>query len=152
MLTRLLKGGAAGAAGTTALNAVTYLDMAVRARPTSSTPEESVEKLADRANVTIPGDDDERSNRIAGLAPLLGMSAGIAAGAAYGALTALTGTPRLRTGILITSVAALLVGNAPMTLLGITDPREWDAEAWLSDVVPHVAYGVVTAAAYDAMS
>ncbi|MGI8900330.1 MAG: hypothetical protein ACR2HA_05280 [Nocardioides sp.] len=34
----VLAGVAAGAAGTTALNAVTYLDMAIRGRGTSSTP------------------------------------------------------------------------------------------------------------------
>ncbi len=152
MLSRMLKGAAAGAAGTTALNAVTYLDMAVRGRPTSSTPEDTVEKLADRANVTIPGEEDTRNNRVAGLGPLLGLVAGVAAGAAYGALTALTGTPKLRTGILVTGLSALLVGNAPMTVLGITDPLQWNTEAWLSDIVPHVAYGVVTAAAYDAMT
>jgi hypothetical protein len=36
--------------------------------------------------------------------------------------------------------------NAPMTVLGITDPRTWSAADWVSDVVPHLAYGVVTAA------
>ncbi|MCP9968874.1 hypothetical protein LUX57_29935 [Actinomadura madurae] len=46
---RLTRGLAAGAAGTTALNLVTYLDMAVRGRPASSTPEQSVERLADVA-------------------------------------------------------------------------------------------------------
>ena len=38
----MLRGAAAGAAGTTALNVVTYLDMAVRGRPASSTPERTV--------------------------------------------------------------------------------------------------------------
>ena len=41
----VLRGAAAGAAGTTALNAVTYLDMTVRGRGTSSTPEQTVEAL-----------------------------------------------------------------------------------------------------------
>lgn len=40
MTRRFLHGLAAGAAGTTALNAVTYLDMALRGRPASTTPEE----------------------------------------------------------------------------------------------------------------
>ncbi|HEV7623003.1 MAG TPA: hypothetical protein VGO26_02625 [Amnibacterium sp.] len=40
-------GSAAGADGTTALNAVAYLDMVLRARPASSTPETSVERLAE---------------------------------------------------------------------------------------------------------
>jgi hypothetical protein len=31
-----------------------------------------------------------------------------------------------------------------MTVLGVTDPRTWSASDWMSDVVPHVAYGAVT--------
>ena len=54
-LTRLaLLGAAAGAAGTTALNAVTYLDMTVRGRPSSSTPEDTVEKLSAVVHVGFP--------------------------------------------------------------------------------------------------
>jgi hypothetical protein len=49
-----------------------------------------------------------------------------------------------------TGLAALLAGNAPMTVLGVTDPRQWNAEAWISDVVPHLAYGAVTAWSFDA--
>lgn len=48
MLTGLLRGAAAGAAGATVLNAVTYLDMAVRGRPSSSTPEQLVETATDK--------------------------------------------------------------------------------------------------------
>jgi hypothetical protein len=44
----------------------------------------------------------------------------------------------------------MLAGNGPMTLLGITDPRDWDTASWLSDAIPHVAYGVVTAMAFEA--
>jgi drug/metabolite transporter (DMT)-like permease len=152
MLAQMLRGAAAGAAGTTALNAATYLDMVIRGRPASSTPEDTVQKLADWAKVDIPGESEQRSNRVAGLGPLLGLGAGVAAGAIYGAATALTGKPSLRGGILATSLMALLAGNAPMSVLGITDPREWDAEAWISDVVPHVAYGVVAATTYDVMA
>jgi len=150
MLRQVLKGAAAGAAGTTALNAVTYLDMALRGRPTSSTPEDTVEKLAQQAQLNIPGDDEKRSNRLAGLGPLLGLVAGVGVGAAYGAISALTGKPSLKTGMFATGLAALLAGNAPMTVLGVTDPRQWNAEAWISDVVPHLAYGAVTAWSFDA--
>lgn len=67
-LTRLaLLGAAARAAGTTALNAVTYLDMAVRGRPSSSTPEDTVEKLSALVHVGVPGDGDLRQNRVQGL-------------------------------------------------------------------------------------
>ena len=76
----LLRGAAAGAAGTSALNAVTYLDMVVRGRGTSSTPEQTVELLAEKAHVQIPGDDEKRSNRVQGLGPLTGLAAGVGVG------------------------------------------------------------------------
>ncbi len=46
MMRNLLAGVAAGAAGTTALNAVTYLDMATRARPAGSTPDDTATATA----------------------------------------------------------------------------------------------------------
>ena len=63
----LLRGAAAGATGTTVLNTVTYLDMTARGRGTSSTPEQTVEKLAEKAHVEIPGEGDTRDNRVSGL-------------------------------------------------------------------------------------
>jgi hypothetical protein len=77
----VLIGAAAGAAGTTALNAVTYLDMVARGRPTSSTPEDTGEKLSDKAHVPVPGEGDARKNRVAGLGPLTGPVAGVGVGA-----------------------------------------------------------------------
>ena len=32
-----------------------------------------------------------------------------------------------------------------MTVLGVTDPRTWAATDWVADVIPHLAYGVLTA-------
>jgi hypothetical protein len=143
----LLAGAAAGAAGTTALNTTTYLDMAVRGRPASSTPEETITKLAGVAGVTIPGDNATRSNRIAGLGALSGLLVGVGVGAVIGlarAAGALAGWKAggLATGIALTG-AALVGGSAPMTALGVTDPRSWTPKEWISDIVPHVAYGVV---------
>jgi hypothetical protein len=36
-----------------------------------------------------------------------------------------------------------------MVVLGITDPRDWPASSWVSDLVPHLAYGFVTAAVWE---
>ena len=36
-----------------------------------------------------------------------------------------------------------------MAALGVSDPRTWRPADWLSDLVPHLAYGAVTALAYD---
>src|SRR3954447_22376030 len=79
-----LRGAAAGAAGTTALNAVTYLDMAVRGRPASSTPSETVERVARGAHLEIPGSGESRANRVEGLAPLTGLAIGVGLGVALG--------------------------------------------------------------------
>src|SRR3954453_21486137 len=79
-----LRGAAAGAAATTALNAVTYLDMAIRGSGTSSTPEDTVEKLAEKAHVDIPGDEQHRRTRVEGLGPLTGLVAGIGVGVVTG--------------------------------------------------------------------
>lgn len=135
-----LRGAAAGAAGTTALNAVTYVDMAVRGRGASSTPEVTVEKLAEKAHVSIPGDEEDRENRIQGLGPLTGLISGVGVGALAGLARAagFRSSPLVGTGL--TTLAVLLATNGPMTVLGITDPRTWSAADWISDVVPHVAY------------
>ena len=146
LLRGLALGAAAGAAGTTALNTVTYLDMALRARPASSTPEASVEALAKRAGVAIPGTDEQRRNRVSALGPLLGIGSGIAVGVLLGAGRAAGIRPGIVAGTALAGTAALLAGNGPMTVLGVTDPRTWSPTDWVSDVVPHAAYGVVAAA------
>jgi hypothetical protein len=71
----LLRGAVAGAAGVTALNAATYLDMAVRGRASGSAPQDLVEAVAGRAGVEIPGERDERGNRLAGLVAYAAISA-----------------------------------------------------------------------------
>ncbi len=141
----LLGGAAAGAAGTTALNAVTYLDMAVRGRPTSSAPEDTVEALAGRLGQRIPGDEDTRSNRLAGLGPLTGLVAGLGVGAALGLGYAAGWRPNLIVGGLAAGVAAMAGTDASMAALGVTDPRTWAGKDWLSDAIPHAVYGLVTA-------
>lgn len=151
MLHSLARGAAAGAAGTTALNAVTYIDMALRGRPSSSTPQRTVEKLAEAADVDIPGDEDTRSNRLQGLGPLTGMAAGVGSGVAYAVLRRLGWRPGLVAGTAFTTVSAILMSNGPMTALGITDPREWSASQWAADLVPHLAYGWVTARTVEAL-
>ncbi len=140
-----MRGAAAGAAATTALNAVTYLDMAVRGRPSSSTPQDTVERLAEKLGVEVPGDDERRSNRLEGLGAVLGLAAGMGVGALVGGLRAAGWRPRLTTSAAATALIALVGTNGPMTVLGVTDPRSWSGKDWVADLVPHAAYGVVTA-------
>ena len=146
----MLRGAAAGAAGTTALNAVTYLDMAVRGRGTSSTPEQTVEKLADKAHVAIPGDGTTRENRTEGLGALTGLVAGTGFGVLVGLARASGYRSSKPVGIALMTLGVLVVANGPMTVLGVTDPRTWSRTDWISDVVPHLAYGAVVKTTMDA--
>lgn len=149
-MNKILRGAAAGAAGTTALNAVTYLDMALRGRPASDTPEQTVARIAEVIHVGIPGEGAKRSNRLSGWGALSGLAAGVAVGMAYGAWHSVVGRAGRVTGPMLATGGALVVGNGPMTALGLTDPRSWSLPDWLSDVVPHLAYGWVTATTYAA--
>ncbi|WP_211881768.1 hypothetical protein [Pseudarthrobacter albicanus] len=147
----LAAGAAAGAAGTTALNTLTYLDMVWRARPASSTPEATIEKLADVSGVRIPGNEEERTNRIAGLGPLTGLVVGAGVGAVLGLAREAGYRPGLLGSSLTAAAGALIGSNGPMTVLGITDPRTWSPADWASDIIPHLAYGIVTGATLHAL-
>ena len=158
MWTRVLRGAAAGAAGTTALDAVTYLDMAIRGRPASSTPTDTVGKLSAMVGLSVggAGDDDVRSNRLEGLGAVAGLATGVAVGALFAAVDealdgALGGLPGVAAGLLV-GAAAMVGANVPMVALGVTDPRTWTPADWASDVVPHVAYGLVTGLTYAALT
>jgi hypothetical protein len=152
----MLRGAAAGAAGTTALNAVTYLDITLRGRPPSNTPEQTVQTLSEKLGLRVPGDQNTRPNRIQGVAALLGLATGITLGAGLAAVDeALNGRlgrlPVLASALLFTGVA-LAGANGPMAGLGITDPRKWTPSDWASDLVPHLAYGLTAAFTYKSMS
>lgn len=149
-----LRGAAAGAAGTTALNAATYLDMAVRGRGSSRAPQNLVEAVANRADVKIPGQGDERDNRLAGLGPLAGIGVGVMVGAAAGLVL---GGLRKRgisvpapVPVVLIGAAAMALSDVPLKQFGISDPSAWAAADWAADAVPHLLYGLVTYAAIQA--
>lgn len=132
----------AGAAGTFALNATTYLDMAARGRPASRTPEQTVQRLADMLGVDL-GTGDRAESRRTALGALLGYATGL--GVAVGYTLAVHRPQRVPVTAGLLTVLAMTGANGPMTLLGITDPRTWQATDRVADVVPHLAYGVVAA-------
>ena len=143
MFKGLMRGAAAGAAGTTALNAVTYLDMAWRGRPASSTPQQAVEELARRADRPIPGQGSERDNRLEALGALAGVVTGIGIGAVAGGARAVVLRLGPVAGPVLLGAAAMAATDASLTGLELTNPREWDVTAWLSDAAPHLAFGLV---------
>ncbi len=154
MAHRIWHGLAAGAAGTTALNLVTYLDMVARGRPASSTPEQTVRTIEHSTHLSLSDegpDSEPAGNRRAGLGALMGITAGLASGIAY----ALVRPYVRRIPMPVAGLAVGLAANAatvlPMAAAGVSDPRTWSVASWVSDVVPHVAHGVATAAVFDAL-
>lgn len=155
MRRQLLLGFAAGAAGTAALNTATYLDMAVRGRPSSSLPAEAAGRLAGQAHVRL-GSGDRAANRTEGIGALFGyltgLSTGVGYGVAYGLLRRRTGRLPLAVSGTALTAAVMTASNGPMAATGLTDPRTWGVEGWLADLVPHLAYGFAAAAVYDALA
>jgi hypothetical protein len=53
---------------------------------------------------------------------------------------------------LLLGAAAMASSDVPAIKLGVTDPAEWGTSGWLADIIPHLAYGLVTAAVYEALA
>lgn len=66
-------------------------------------------------------------------------------GAALGLCRAAGWRAGLAASTVTAAVTARVAGSVPMAAPLITDPRQWSAADWLSDIVPHAAYGMLTA-------
>jgi hypothetical protein len=168
MANRIVAGAIAGAAGVVALNAVGYLDMLLRGRPASDMPARVAGKLADEMGLPLEFDDDAdddddededgdegepseaADNRREALGALLGMVNGIGIGVAYGILRLILPRPPAWLAGAGLGAAAMAASDYPASRLGLTEPRDWSAADWASDVLPHMAFGVVTALAFEA--
>ncbi|WP_240487206.1 hypothetical protein [Actinomadura flavalba] len=141
----IARGLLAGAAGTSALNIVSYLDMALRARAASGTPERSAGRLAKAAGIDLGG-GDRAANRKEALGALLGYATGLGVAVCAAPVVRRDAPFAVRAGVL--GAGAMAASDVPLTLLRLTDPRDWSRGDWLSDAAPHLAYGVTAAAAF----
>jgi hypothetical protein len=148
---RILMGMVAGAVGTTMLNVVTYLDMAMRGRPPSEVPEKVVDELTNKLDLSLEGTGDREvaSNRRSTLGALMGFASGMAWGSIYGAVHPSVGKvpPAVRSAGL--GMAVMAGNDAPAIAMRATDPTEWGVAGWISDITPHIVYGVATVASYE---
>ena len=49
----------------------------------------------------------------------------------------------------VLGIAVMAASDAPAVVTGATDPRTWGVSGWISDAIAHLAYGLVTALAYE---
>jgi hypothetical protein len=150
-----IAGSVAGAAGTMALDITSYLDMALRGRAPSETPAEVIRRLAAKAGNTslaVPSDEADAAtkNRRSALGALGGYAIGIGLGALYGSIA--SDRQKVTVAALALAALAMAASDVPATLLEATTPTAWGAGGWISDIVPHAAYGLVTAAAFAAIA
>jgi hypothetical protein len=156
MIRELLKGTVAGAVGTVALNIATYADMAIRGRSSSSAPAQMVGTLARFVGLAPATQDGEKQdqtaqNRESGLGALLGYVNGLGTGVVYGLVRSQleeVPIPLASIGVGLTAMAA---SDVPLIALRVSNPKTWGVSGWLSDVIPHLIYGLVTVSTYEAL-
>jgi hypothetical protein len=151
LLTGITSGLLAGAAGATALNAVTYAQQAARGTPSSATPDQAAQAAVEAVGARVPGSPDTRQNRLEGLGPLTGYGVGLGVGAVAGVLRAYWVKVPIALAPAIVGLGAMAISDGVMTALGITDPRAWTPASVINDAVPHLAYGSATVLALHRM-
>jgi len=153
-MNRLLLGTVAGAAGTTFLNMATYLDVALRGRSSSGLPAKVAAALAKQLGFAAFADseDETTANRRAGIGALLGYVNGIGLGTLHGAFhPVMRRLPVVVEGVLL-GLGSMALSDVAAMKLRQTDPSTWSKDDWLTDLVPHLVYGVATAGTLRAVS
>ena len=161
MLRRTLRGIAAGATGTAALNIATYVDMAARGRASSEVPAKVAGALTQSVGMPLEAEANgsehvsqneqaKAQHRLSGLGALMGYATGLGIGALYGlARPVLVKLPLPLAGLAL-GAAAMASSDVPATITGATNPKSWGASGWASDIIPHAIYGLVTVLTYEA--
>lgn len=142
----LRRGLVAGAVGTTVINAVTWLDMAVRGRPASQLPQRTVRAGLDALGLEVPGGKAQRQHRTEAFGALSGIGAGLGVGVAASTGRAIGLRLPGPLGAVVTGLGAMAMTDLSAQALGATDVTSWSAADLASDLVPHLAYGFTTTA------
>lgn len=137
MASTLGRGLAAGAVGTTLINAATYADMLLTGREASAAPGRTAVAALRAAGVDPPTD----GGRTEAWGALGGIAAGLGIGVAASYARRLGFRLPAPLGAVVTGAAAMAATDLPMAALGVSDPRTWTRADWVRDAVPHLVYG-----------
>ncbi len=142
----VVAGALAGAAGATALSAVSYGDVLLRGRPAGSSAKATVDAAADAAGTDVPGDGETAPNRADAAGQLAGLGVGVGLGAVAGVLRIHhVKIPKALSPFAL-GLGAMALSDTVMTALHATDPRSWTTARLASEALPHLAYGLVATA------
>lgn len=150
-----LRGLGAGAAGTVTLNIITFADMALRGRPSSSTPKKITATVARWLGLLPPadvpgGNPPQAQHREEGIGALMGYATGLGVGALYGVLQPRVNLPLVAGGLAAGLLAEAASDGTAIVIAG-SDPKTWGVAGWLEDIIPHAAYGLMVALVFRAL-
>jgi hypothetical protein len=152
MLRAALLGAVAGAAGNLALEIVTYGDMLLRGRAASGVPAKMASIVADGLGIEALSSettDEQADSGRSAAGALLGYALGVGLGGAYGLVRPGLGRVSTPLARVVVGLAAMTAADATYAVTGASDPKTWTITDWVSDLVPHVIYGLITVATYE---
>jgi hypothetical protein len=155
MLRGVLLGAVAGAAGNLTLEIVTYGDMLLRGRAASGVPAKMIAILADDFGIEAlasAATGNQADNRRSAAGALLGYALGVGLGGTYGLVRPILGRVSTPLAGVAVGLAAMTAADASYAVTGASDPKTWTMADWISDLVPHVLYGLVTVATYEVIA
>ncbi|MBW3631673.1 MAG: hypothetical protein KY456_01460 [Chloroflexi bacterium] len=155
MLHRALLGAVAGAAGNLTLEVVTYGAMLLRGRSPSGVPANMAGILADHLGIdplSSKTTGEQAENRRSAAGALLGYALGVGLGSAYGLVRPVLGGVSTPLAGIAVGLLAMTAADTSYGVTGVSDPTTWSTADWVSDLVPHVVYGLVTVATYESIA
>ncbi|MBV8374769.1 MAG: hypothetical protein JO302_04605 [Candidatus Eremiobacteraeota bacterium] len=144
------RGMIAGAAGATALDALSYMDMLVRGRSASDVPGQTVSRLVKSIGLILDGEDTVSSNRRTASGALLGHADGVLAASLYALIRSAIRVP-WPVGAAFLAGITLVTGEGSAVRTGATDWSKWSLSEWVTDIVPRLAFGIVAAVVVEAL-
>lgn len=157
MLSSTLRGIIAGATGTVALDISTYMDMAIRGRSSSNAPSKMIDAVAQKIHPPLStqsssSNNQSAQNRESGLGCLLGYGNGLGTRVIYGILRSQFEEVPAQLAAPLVGLTAMAASDVPLVALRVSNPKTWGISGWLTDTIPHLIYGIVTVATYEALS
>ena len=155
MLRRVLLGAVAGDTGNLTLEIVSYGDMLLRGRSASGGPAKIAGILADDFGIEAlsrAATGNQADNRRSAAGALLGYTLGVGLGGAYGLVRPILGRVSTPLAGVAVGLAAITAADASYAVTGASDPKTWTVTDWISDLVPHIIYGLVTVATYETIA
>ena len=132
-----------------------HLAMVAAAAPPETAALGNTSPLARAIPLSSQGDnanDQLAQNRESGLGALLGFVNGLGTGAAYGLVRSQLDDLPVPLAAIVVGLTAMAASDLPLVTARATNPKTWGVSGWLADLIPHLIYGFVTVATYEALA